>query len=169
MSQLSPTPFITAVEVQRPATRLLPLRRTGTLRHEDGHLAFEGSDGRTRVRVPLAEITDVVAHRSGHGFWLRVDGRRLFIVPRRRPRPGGYNPLHALTRPVATVRFLWALRGQRELARRWLDILDPDGGPARRAKGLPRAVRLPMRVTFNSVIVMVLPAYELLSLVGQSA
>jgi len=169
MSQLPPTPFITAVEVQRSWTRLLPLRRTGTLRQEDGHLAFEGSDGRTRVRVPLAHITDIVAHRSGHGFWLRVDGRRLFIVPRRRPRPGGYNPLHALTRPVATVRFLWALRGQRELARRWLDILDPDGGQARRAKGLPRAVRLPMRVTFTSVVVMVLPAYELLSLLGQSA
>jgi hypothetical protein len=149
--------------------RLLPLRRTGTLRHEDGALAFEGSDGRARVRVPLAQVTDIVAHRSGHGFWLRLDGSRVFIVPRRRPRPGGYSPLHALTRPVATVRFLWALRGQRELARRWLDILDPGGGPSRRAKGLPRAVRLPIRVTFNSVVVMVLPVYELLSLLSQSA
>jgi hypothetical protein len=163
------TPFITAVEVQRPWMRLLPLRRTGTLRHENGHLAFEASDGRVHVRVPLAQITDIVPHRSGHGLWLRVEGRRLFIVPRRRPRPGGYNPLHALTRPVATVRFVWALRGQRELTRRWLALLDPSGAASRRAKGLPRAVRLPMRVTFNSVIVMVLPAYELLSLLGQQA
>jgi hypothetical protein len=124
MSQRPSTPFITAVEVQRSWTRLLPVRRTGTLRHEDGQLAFEGSDGRTHVRVPLAHITDIVAHRSGHGFWLRVDGRRLFIVPRRQPRPGGYNALHALTRPVATGRLLWAMRGQREPARRWLDILD---------------------------------------------
>jgi hypothetical protein len=124
MSQRPSTPFITAVEVQRSWTRLLPVRRTDTLRHKDGQLAFEGSDGRTHVRVPLAHITDIVAHRSVHGFWLRVDGRRLFIVPRRQPRPGGYNALHALTRPVATGRLLWAMRGQRELARRWLDILD---------------------------------------------
>ena len=145
------------------------MRRTGTLRHEDGQLAFEGSDGRTRVRVPLAHVTDIVAHRSGHGFWIRVEGRRLFIVPRRAPRPGGYNPLHALTRPVATTRYLWAMRGQRELARRWLEILAPETGQPRRAKGLPRAVRLPMRVTFTSVIVTMLPAYQLLSLLGQSA
>ena len=72
-------------------------------------------------------------------------------------------------RPVVTVRFLLALRGQRELARRWLDILDPGSGASREAKGLPRAVRLPIRFAFTSVIVLVLPAYELLTLVSQSA
>lgn len=160
--------FVSAVEVQRPWTRLTPIRKTGTLRYEHGHVAFEGSDGRRHVRVPLEQVTDIVRHRAGFGFWAHFAGERYFVVPRAKPRPGGYNPFYALLRPIATTRYLWACRGGRPLTRRWLGILDPTW-ESQPVKGLPRAVRTPIRATLTSVVVVMLPAYKVLLVLSSSA
>lgn len=172
---MSPTPdtLVTAVEVQRARTRLMPLRKTGTLRFEMGHLTFEGSDGQQRFRVPLEQVTDVVRHRGGFGFWLSFEGRRYFVTPRTRPRPAGFNPLYALQRPVATARYLWwsvrHRRRGRALTRRWLEILtcyDPASEQPHpmnaRARGLPAIVRLPVRASLVSCIVLILPGVKIL-------
>jgi hypothetical protein len=166
-----PDTLVTAVEVQHARTRLTPLRKTGTLRYEAGHVAFEGSDGRQRFRVPVDQVTDVVRHRAGFGFWVTFGGRRYFVVPRTRPRPGGYNAFSSLTRPITTVHYLWwRVRGRRRgraLTRQWLLVLtqyDPgDGRPdpaTARPRGLRAAVRIPIRVVLTSVVVLVLPTLK---------
>jgi hypothetical protein len=165
---MSPTPdtLVTAVEVQRSWTRLTPLRKTGTLRFEMGHVTFEGSDGRRRFRVPAEQVTDVVRHRGGFGFWLTFDGRRYFVVPRTKPRPAGFNLLYALVRPLTTMRYLWwsvrYRRRGRALTHRWLEILTPSA----RVAGLPAVVRVPIRVALVSCIVLPVPATQILSQMG---
>jgi hypothetical protein len=172
--------LVTAVEVQRPWTRLTPMRKTGTLRFDGGHVAFETSDGRRHVSVPLEGVTELVRHRGGFGFWVRFDGRRYFVTPRARPRPGGFNPLYALLRPLSTGRYIWwsarDRRRARALTRRWLEILaryDPaSGGPhpaTGDARGLPGVIRIPLRAALTGSVVLggyvaaILPVIEILS------
>jgi hypothetical protein len=163
-----PDTLVTAVEVQRAWTRLTPMRKTGTLRLEAGHVAFEASDGYQHVRVPLDRVTDVVRHRGGFGFWASFEGKRYFVTPRARPRPISFNVLYALLRPFATTRYVWwsarDRRRSRVLTRRWLEILtryDPASGrphPATaKARGLPGVIRIPIRITLTSWVLVLVP------------
>ena len=166
---MSPTPdtLVTAVEVQRSWTRLTPMRKTGTLRFEMDRLTFEGSDGRERFSVPVEQVTDVVRHRAGFGFWLTFEGRRYFVIPRTRPRPAGFNPAYALVRPIATTRYVWwSVRNRRRgraLTRRWLEILTPTDP---RVRGLPAVVRIPVRMALVSCVVLPVPAVQVMSQMG---
>jgi hypothetical protein len=165
-----PDTLVTAAELQRAWARLLPFRLTGTLRFEAGHVAFEGSDGRRRFRVPVEEVTDVVRDRAGFGLWATFAGRRYFVVPRTRPRPGGYVAAYALLRPITTVRYLWwRLRDRRrgrELTCRWLTVLTRGRPDAAKRRGLHPALRIPIRIAVRACVVLPLPAVAVLAQVG---
>jgi hypothetical protein len=114
-----PDTLVTPVEVHRARLRLTPVRSSGTLRFESGHVAFEGSDGRQRFRVPVDQVTDVVRHRSGFAFWATFAGRRCFVILRRvfsassptrvatsRRRPATSSPRSGSAPPPARTRGL---------------------------------------------------------------
>jgi hypothetical protein len=118
--------FVTAAELKRPLARPYTLGRTGTLRLEDDTIAFEGSDGRRRIETSLANVRDLVCHRSGYGFWARFDGTRYFVIPRHKPRPYRLGDLFRLRIFVAVRMVSWDIgerRRSRELVRTWVTLL----------------------------------------------
>lgn len=159
--------FVTAVEVQRAWPRFGAVRKTGTLRLANGHLAFEGGNGRVAVQVPLRSVTHVARHRAGLGFWVTLGEQRYFITPRDDPRPP-FNAFYALLRPFATARYLrWKVRERRRggaLAEEWLAILTGhEAARPLRHRGLPRWIRTPVRGTLLACVVIVLPLVHLAS------
>jgi hypothetical protein len=148
--------FVTAVEIKR----LAGARKPGTLRFEHGQVAFEGPDGRKRFSVPAEQVSDVAPHRAGYGFWVTIQGRRYFVIPRNSARPGAYSPLFALVRPITTMRYLWwklrSRRKDRELTRQWVQLIAK--GTAGRPRGLHGVVRIPLRAVPMSFVMLAVPA-----------
>ena len=172
-----PDTLVTPVEVHRARLRLTPVRSSGTLRFESGHVTFEGSDGRQRIRVPVDQVTDVVRHRSGFAFWATFAGRRCFVILRTRPRPGGFVAFYALMRPITTARYVWwTVRGRRRrraATRQWLHVLtgyEPGAGapdPATSAaRGLHPVLHVPIRVALVAGIVLPVPVATVLAQAG---
>lgn len=172
-----PDTLVTPVEVQRARLRLTPVRSTGTLRFEGGQVAFEGADGRRRFRVPVDQVTDVIRHRSGFAFWATFAGRRYYVTPRTRPRPGGFVAFYALMRPITTIRYVWwSVRGRgrrRTVTRQWLHVLtryEPGTGrpdPATsKPRGLHPLLRVPIRIALVAGVVLPLPMLTVLAQAG---
>ena len=97
--------LVTAVEVRSRFARWLRRQgQCGLLRLEGGSLAFERTDGRRVFEKPLEQLTGLRRHRRGHGFWLSLEGRKVFLAPLARPRRK--RPPLQIHSPVWYVKFL---------------------------------------------------------------